>query len=209
MSICKNSGSLSSGKYRVVMIGFPVLLILLFSLLIFFRGISSPEIVTTECPFCRLYAGDGLALIDTQTGDTDLIDTWLFDLEHPEEPGSWESQFRSGNHSTFSFMTVCGGAASSYLGGTRLTFKPQEVNTSAYFCEKHRSLAIAPYVLVDRENQEAFEVYPIYPGEEFHFRHYTVLVDKEEDSYIISIESSLFEEEVAQWWADQRRPPTG
>lgn len=188
----------------MAMIGFLALLILLFSLLIIIsRGISSPEVVTTECPFCRLDTGDGLALIDTQTGDTDLIDIWLFDLEHPEEPGSWETQFRSGDHSTFSFMTVCGGAASSHLGGTRITFRPQELNTTAYFCEEHRSLAIAPYVLVDRKDQETLDTYPIYPGEKFRFRHYTVLIDEDKDTYIISIESSLFEEEVAQWWAEQ------
>ncbi len=189
-------------KSKIVIGALFVLVIFLFYLFICHENLFPPKVVTEECPFCLLYAGDGLSLIDTQTGATDPVEIWLWGGNGPIEPGDWETQLKNGDHSTFSFMAV-GGCEQTHMGGTLLTITPQEVNTTAYFCQKHAGLAIAPYVLVDRKNPDAYDVYPVQPGETFCFRHYSVSVEQDGEYYKIAIESNLFEEEVAQWRAER------
>lgn len=187
---------------QVVVVISLMILILAIYILVYHGGHLPPKVVTEECPFCLLYAGDGLSLIDTQTGATDPVEIWLWGDNGPMEPGDWETQLRNGDHSTFSFMAV-GGCEQTHMGGTLLTITPQEVNTTAYFCQEHAGLAIAPYVLVDRKNPDAYDVYPVQPGENFCFRHYSVSVEQDGEYYKIAIESNLFEEEVAQWRAER------
>lgn len=204
----ENANAAPAWKKRRFIASVLILIALILGPFLCQSGLFPPKVVTEECPFCRLYAGDGLALIDTQTGATDLVDIWLHGSSGPEEPGDWKTQLRNGDHSTFSFMSVGDGIELTHMGGTQLIFTPEEVNTTAYFCEAHRSLATAPYVLVDRKHLDALDVYPIYPGEEFHFRHYTVFVYENELECMILIESDLFEEEVAQWKIEQESRQT-
>lgn len=183
---------------------FLILVILLLGLFIYHSGFLLPKVVTEECPFCTLYPSDGLSLIDTQTGATSTIAIWLGDLEKIAEVGDWETQLKNGDHSTFSFIRIGqNGYCQTHMGGVLLIFTPEEVNTTAYFCQEHAALAIAPYVLVDLKLRDTYEVYPIRPGESFSFRHYSVSVEQEGETYEVSIESNLFEKEVAQWRAER------
>lgn len=181
---------------------------LILGVLIWRSGLLPPRVVTEECPFCGLYVSDGLALVNTQTGAAQLIEIWLWDDEGgPTEPGDWETQLRNGDHCTFSFMAI-GGYQQTHMGGTLLTFTPEIVNTTAYFCQEHSALAVAPYVLVDRSQKDHYISYPIQPGEDLQFRHYAVSVSQDGADYVASIESSLFEQEVALWNAEREKGQT-
>lgn len=198
-------------KHRKIIAVSLILAMLVLVLLIYQSDLLPPKVVTTECPFCQLYPSDGLALVDTQTGNFHMVEIWLHDVDTITEPGDWETQLRNGDHSTFSFMRMgqitqgSMGTELNHMGGTLLSFTPEEINTIAYFCPEHASLAIASYVLVDRKQRDAYEVYPIQPGESFSFRHYSVSVELEDGYYKVSIESDLFERDVAQWRAERER----
>lgn len=210
MDIFKNTGVAAARvKKRIILMCFLVLIVLLLGLFVNHNGLFPTRVVTENCPFCMLYPSDGLSLIDTQTGAMSMIEIWLKDWDTSTEGGDWETQLINGDHSTFSFLAIGqNGYRQTHMGGVLLTFTPEKVDTTAYFCQEHVALAIAPYVLVDRKNNDAYEVYPIQPGKSFSFRHYSVSVEQDGKTYKVSIESNLFEKEVAQWKAEQENGQT-